>query len=113
MRTIGGGLYIFIAYFYSAVNYFYHTGEYRTTLSNCEAGKYAEPRAFFVLYQEKRGWVISSDEYILTARVRERLLANDFEKDTKRNIFSVGIDFRGAKDTAFYIQETGEKNILS
>jgi hypothetical protein len=103
-----GGLYIFIAYFYSAVNYFYHTGDTEPLSRIVKPENMLNPE-LLRLYQEKRGWVISSDEYILTARVRERLLANDFEKDTKRNIFSVGIDFRGAKDTAFYIQETGEK----
>lgn len=61
------------------------------------------------LYQEKRGWVISSKEDILGASVRQRLLTYDSEKDTKRNIFIVDLDFSGAKDTAFYIRDTGEK----
>lgn len=103
-----GGLYIFIAYFCSAVNYFYHTGDTEPLSRIVKPEDMLNPE-LLRLYQEKRGWVMSSDEDILAARVRERLLAGDFEKNTKRNIFSVGIDFRGAKDTAFYIQETGEK----
>lgn len=103
-----GGLYIFIAYFCSAVNYFYHTGDTEPLSRVVKPEDMLNPE-LLRLYQEKRGWVMSSDEDILAARVRERLLAGDFEKNTKRNIFSVGIDFRGAKDTAFYIQETGEK----
>lgn len=103
-----GGLYIFIAYFCSAVNYFYHTGDTEPLSRVVKPEDMLNPE-LLRLYQEKRGWVMSSDEDILGASVRERLLAGDFEKNTKRNIFSVGIDFRGAKDTAFYIQETGEK----
>lgn len=103
-----GGLYIFIAYFCSAVNYFYHTGDTEPLSRIVKPEDMLNPE-LLRLYQEKRGWVMSSDEDVLAARVRERLLAGDFEKNTKRNIFSVGIDFRGAKDTAFYIQETGEK----
>lgn len=103
-----GGLYIFIAYFCSAVNYFYHTGDTEPLSRVVNPEDMLNPE-LLRLYQEKRGWVMSSDEDILGASVRERLLAGDFEKNTKRNIFSVGIDFRGAKDTAFYIQETGEK----
>ena len=103
-----GGLYIFIAYFCSAVNYFYHTGDTEPLSRIVKPEDMLNPE-LLRLYREKRGWVMSSDEDILAARVRERLLAGDFEKNTKRNIFSVGIDFRGAKDTAFYIQETGEK----
>lgn len=103
-----GGLYIFIAYFCSAVNYFYHTGDTEPLSRVVKPEDMLNPE-LLRLYQEKRGWVMSSDEDILGASVRERLLAGDFEKNTKRNIFSVGIDFREAKDTAFYIQETGEK----
>ena len=103
-----GGLYIFIAYFCSAVNYFYHTGDTEPLSRVVKPEDMLNPE-LLRLYQEKRGWVMSSDEDILGASVRERLLAGDFEKNTKRNIFSVGIDFRGAKDTAFYIRDTGEK----
>ena len=103
-----GGLYIFIAYFCSAVNYFYHTGDTEPLSRVVKPEDMLNPE-LLRLYQEKRGWVMSSDEDILGASVRERLLAGDFEKNTKRKIVSVGIDFRGAKDTAFYIQETGEK----
>lgn len=103
-----GGLYIFIAYFCSAVNYFYHTGDTEPLSRIVKPEDMLNPE-LLRLYREKRGWVMSSDEDVLAARVRERLLAGDFEKYTKRNIFSVGIDFHGAKDTAFYIRDTGEK----
>lgn len=103
-----GGLYIFIAYFCSAVNYFYHTGDTEPLSRIVKPENMLNPE-LLRLYQEKRGWVMSSDEDILTARVRERLLVGDFEKYTERNIFSVGINFRGTKDTAFYMRDTGEK----
>ena len=103
-----GGLYIFIAYFCSAVNYFYHTGDTEPLSRIVKPEDMLNPE-LLRLYQEKRGWVISSKEDILGASVRQRLLTYDSEKDTKRNIFVVDLDFRGAKDTAFYIQETGEK----
>lgn len=103
-----GGLYIFIAYFCSAVNYFYHTGDTKPLSRIVKPEDMLNPE-LLRLYREKRGWVMSSDEDVLAARVRERLLAGDFEKYTKCNIFSVGIDFHGVKDTAFYIRDTGEK----
>lgn len=108
-----GGLYIFIAYFCSAVNYFYHTGDTEPLSRVVKPEDMLNPE-LLRLYQEKRGWVMSSDEDILGASVRERLLAgdsekDDSEKDTKRNIFIVDLDFRGAKDKVFYIRDTGEK----
>ena len=103
-----GGLYIFIAYFCSAVNYFYHTG-YTEPLSKVVNPNDKLTPELLRLYQEKRGWVISSKEDILGASVRQRLLTYDSEKDTKRNIFVVDLDFRGAKDKVFYIRDTGEK----
>lgn len=103
-----GGLYIFIAYFCSAVNYFYHTGDTEPLSKVVNPNDKLTPE-LLRLYQEKLGWVISSKEDILGARVRERLLTYDSEKDTKRSIFIVDLDFRGAKDKVFYIRETGEK----
>lgn len=103
-----GGLYIFIAYFCSAVNYFYHTGDTEPLSRVVKPEDMLNPE-LLRLYQEKRGWVMSSDEDILGASVRQRLLTYDSEKDTKRNIFVVDLDFRGAKDKVFYIRDTGEK----
>lgn len=108
-----GGLYIFIAYFCSAVNYFYHTGDTEPLSKVVNPNDKLTPE-LPRLYQEKRGWVISSKEDILGASVRQRLLTydsekDDSEKDTKRNIFIVDLDFRGAKDKVFYIRDTGEK----
>lgn len=103
-----GGLYIFIAYFCSAVNYFYHTGDTEPLSKVVNPNDKLTPE-LLRLYQEKRGWVISSKEDILGASVRQRLLTYDSEKDTKRNIFVVDLDFRGAKDKVFYIRDTGEK----
>lgn len=74
-----GGLYIFIAYFCSAVNYFYHTGDTEPLSRVVKPEDMLNPE-LLRLYQEKRGWVMSSDEDILGASVRERLLAGDFEK---------------------------------
>lgn len=103
-----GGLYIFIAYFCSAVNYFYHTGDTEPLSKVVNPNDKLTPE-LLRLYQEKRGWVISSKEDILGASVRQRLLTYDSEKDTKRSIFIVDLDFRGAKDKVFYIRDTGEK----
>lgn len=108
-----GGLYIFIAYFCSAVNYFYHTGDTEPLSKVVNPNDKLTPE-LLRLYQEKLGWVISSKEDILGASVRQRLLTydsekDDSEKDTKRNIFIVDLDFRGAKDKVFYIRDTGEK----
>ena len=102
------GLYVFIAYYYASLNYFYATGDTEPLSKIVEQEDVIEPE-ILRLYQEKRGWVISSEEDILGASVRQRLLTYDSEKDTKRNIFVVDLDFRGAKDKVFYIRDTGEK----
>ena len=103
-----GGLYIFIAYFCSALNYFYHTGD-TEPLSKVVNPNDMLPSELLRLYQEKRGWVISSNEDTLAAGVRERLLADGFAEDTKRSIFRIGLNLRGVKDKVFYIRDTGEK----
>ena len=61
------------------------------------------------LYREKRGWVISADKNVLSANVADDLVAGEKAKNTSRNILVSTLYTTKAKDLAFYVTETGEK----
>ena len=61
------------------------------------------------LYREKRGWIISADKNVLSANVVDDLIAGEKAKNTSRKILVSTLYTTKAKDLAFYVAETGEK----
>ena len=97
-----GGLYAFLA------NYFYHTGDTEPLSKVTDPEKVLHPE-ILRLYREKRGWVISADKNVLNANVVDNLVAGEKAKNTSRNILVSTLYTTKAKDLAFYVTETGEK----
>lgn len=103
-----GGLYAFLAYFFASMNYFYHTGDTEPLSKVTDPEKVLHPE-ILRLYREKRGWVISADKNVLSANVADDLIAGEKAKNTSRNILVSTLYTTKAKDLAFYVKETGEK----
>ncbi|WP_315341011.1 DUF6318 family protein [Rothia mucilaginosa] len=103
-----GGLYAFLAYFFASMNYFYHTGDTEPLSKVTDPEKVLHPE-ILRLYREKRGWVISADKNVLSANVVDNLVAGEKAKNTSRNILVSTLYTTKAKDLAFYVTETGEK----
>ena len=103
-----GGLYAFLAYFFASMNYFYHTGDTEPLSKVTDPEKVLHPD-ILRLYREKRGWVISADKNVLSANVVDDLIAGEKAKNTSRNILVSTLYTTKAKDLAFYVTETGEK----
>ena len=103
-----GGLYAFLAYFFASMNYFYHTGDTEPLSKVTDPEKVLHPE-ILRLYREKRGWVISADKNVLSANVVDDLIAGEKAKNTSRNILVSTLYTTKAKDLAFYVTETGEK----
>ena len=61
------------------------------------------------LYREKRGWIISADKNVLSANVADDFVAGEKAKNTSRKILVSTLYTTKAKDLAFYVKETGEK----
>jgi len=102
------GLYAFLAYFFASMNYFYHTGDTEPLSKVTDPEKVLHPE-ILRLYREKRGWVISADKNVLSANVADDLIAGEKAKNTSRNILVSTLYTTKAKDLAFYVKETGEK----
>ncbi len=103
-----GGLYAFLAYFFASMNYFYHTGDTEPLSKVTDPEKVLHPE-ILRLYREKRGWIISADKNVLSANVVDDLVAGEKAKNTSRNILVSTLYTTKAKDLAFYVKETGEK----
>ena len=103
-----GGLYAFLAYFFASMNYFYHTGDTEPLSKVTDPEKVLHPE-ILRRYREKRGWVISADKNVLSANVVDDLIAGEKAKNTSRNILVSTLYTTKAKDLAFYVTETGEK----
>ncbi|WP_314938568.1 DUF6318 family protein [Rothia mucilaginosa] len=102
------GLYAFLAYYFASMNYFYHTGDTEPLSKVTDPEKVLHPE-ILRLYREKRGWVISADKNVLSANVVDDLIAGEKPKNTSRNILVSTLYTTKAKDLAFYVKETGEK----
>ena len=61
------GLYAFLAYYFASMNYFYHTGDTEPLSKVTDPEKVLHPE-ILRLYREKRGWVISADKNVLSAK---------------------------------------------
>lgn len=103
-----GGLYAFLAYFFASMNYFYHTGDTEPLSKVADPEKVLHPE-ILRLYREKRGWIISADKNVLSANVVDDLIAGEKAKNTSRTILVSTLYTTKAKDLAFYVTETGEK----
>jgi hypothetical protein len=102
------GLYAFLAYFFASMNYFYHTGDTEPLSKVTDPEKVLHPE-ILRLYREKRGWVISADKNVLSANVADDFIAGEKAKNTSRKILVSTLYTTKAKDLAFYVKETGEK----
>jgi len=102
------GLYAFLAYYFASMNYFYHTGDTEPLSKVTDPEKVLHPE-ILRLYREKRGWVISADKNVLSANVADDLIAGEKAKNTSRKILVSTLYTTKAKDLAFYVKETGEK----
>ena len=102
------GLYAFLAYFFASMNYFYHTGDTDPLSKVTDPEKVLHPE-ILRLYREKRGWIISADKNVLSANVADDLVAGEKAKNTSRKILVSTLYTTKAKDLAFYVKETGEK----
>ena len=102
------GLYAFLAYFFASMNYFYHTGDTDPFSKVTDPEKVLHPE-ILRLYRENRGWIISADKNVLSANVADDLVAGEKAKNTSRKILVSTLYTTKAKDLAFYVKETGEK----
>ena len=102
------GLYAFLAYFFASMNYFYHTGDTDPLSKVTDPEKVLHPE-ILRLYREKRGWIISADKNVLSANVADDFVAGEKAKNTSRKILVSTLYTTKAKDLAFYVKETGEK----
>lgn len=102
------GLYAFLAYFFASMNYFYHTGDTDPLSKVTDPEKVLHPEILRP-YREKRGWIISADKNVLSANVADDLVAGEKAKNTSRKILVSTLYTTKAKDLAFYVKETGEK----
>ena len=102
------GLYAFLAYFFASMNYFYHTGDTDPLSKVTDPEKVLHPE-ILRLYREKRGWIISADKNVLSANVADDLVAGEKAKNTSRKILVSTLYTTKAKDLAFYVKESGEK----
>ena len=102
------GLYAFLAYFFASMNYFYHTGDTDPLSKVTDPEKVLHPE-ILRLYREKRGWIISADKNVRSANVADDLVAGEKAKNTSRKILVSTLYTTKAKDLAFYVKETGEK----
>ena len=102
------GLYAFLAYFFASMNYFYHTGDTDPLSKVTDPEKVLHPE-ILRLYREKRGWIISADKNVLSANVADDLVAGEKARNTSRKILVSTLYTTKAKDLAFYVKETGEK----
>lgn len=104
------GLYVFIAYYYASLNYFYAAGDPEPLSKIVKPEDVIEPE-ILRLYQEKRGWLVADgDVYENLSISRGSFYPNVEFKSTKRNIFEFSItDVYKSKMPYFFVPETGER----
>lgn len=104
------GLYVFIAYYYASLNYFYAAGDTEPLSKIVKPEDVIEPE-ILRLYQEKRGWLVADgDVYENLSISRGSFYPNVEFESTKRNIFEFSImDAYKSKMPYFFVPETGER----
>ena len=100
-----GGFYIFQAYFYAALNYFYYTGDTKPLSEVINPEDIISPE-LFRLYRENRGWLIASQDVY---RVQVTIPGIGRRQKNGRNISEYQARRRIRDEAVFYVSETGEK----
>ena len=100
-----GGFYIFQAYFYAALNYFYYTGDTKPLSEVVNPDEIISPE-LLRLYRENRGWLIAGQDVyrlqVTTAGINDR-------SKNGRQILRYQARRRIRDEAVFYVSETGEK----
>lgn len=100
-----GGFYIFQAYFYAALNYFYYTGDTKPLSEVINPEEIISPE-LLRLYRENRGWLIANQDVyrlqVTTAGINDR-------SKNGRQILRYQARRRIRDEAVFYVSQTGEK----
>ena len=100
-----GGFYIFQAYFYAALNYFYYTGDTKPLSEVINPEEIISPE-LLRLYRENRGWLIAGQDVyrlqVTTAGI------NDRSKNGCK-VLRYQARRRIRDEAVFYVRQTGEK----
>lgn len=100
-----GGFYIFQAYFYAALNYFYYTGDTKPLSEVINPEEIISPE-LLRLYRENRGWLIAGQDVyrlqVTTAGINDR-------SKNGRKVLRYQARRRIRDEAVFYVPETGEK----
>lgn len=100
-----GGFYIFQAYFYAALNYFYYTGDTKPLSEVINPEEIISPE-LLRLYRENRGWLIANQDVyhlqVTTAGINDR-------SKNGRQVLRYQARRRIRDEAVFYVPETGEK----
>ena len=100
-----GGFYIFQAYFYAALNYFYYTGDTKPLSEVINPEEIISPE-LLRLYRENRGWLIASQDVY---RVQVTIPGIGRRQKNGRNISEYQARRRIRDEAVFYVPQTGEK----
>ncbi|MBF1657405.1 MAG: glycine/betaine ABC transporter permease [Rothia mucilaginosa] len=100
-----GGFYIFQAYFYAALNYFYYTGDTKPLSEVINPEEIISPE-LLRLYRENRGWLIANQDVY---RVQVTIPGIGRRQQNSRNISEYQARRRIRDEAVFYMPETGEK----
>ena len=100
-----GGFYIFQAYFYAALNYFYYTGDTKPLSEVINPEEIISPE-LLRLYRENRGWLIANQDVY---RVQVTIPGIGRRQQNSRNISEYQARRRIRDEAVFYVPETGEK----
>ena len=100
-----GGFYIFQAYFYAALNYFYYTGDTKPLSEVINPDEIISPE-LLRLYRENRGWLIANQDVY---RVQVTIPGIGRRQKNSRNISEYQARRRIRDEAVFYVSETGEK----
>ena len=100
-----GGFYIFQAYFYAALNYFYYTGDTKPLSEVINPEEIISPE-LLRLYRENRGWLIANQDVY---RVQVTIPGIGRRQQNSRNISEYQARRRIRDEAVFYVSETGEK----
>ena len=100
-----GGFYIFQAYFYAALNYFYYTGDTKPLSEVINPEEIISPE-ILRLYRENRGWLIANQDVY---RVQVTIPGIGRRQKNGRNISEYQARRRIRDEAVFYVPQTGEK----
>ena len=100
-----GGFYIFQAYFYAALNYFYYTGDTKPLSEVINPEEIISPE-LLRLYRENRGWLIANQDVY---RVQVTIPGIGRRQKNSRNISEYQARRRIRDEAVFYVPQTGEK----